>query len=211
MIKTLQYYQTPWGYFEIPSYTPLESQIMENTEFQEGLFFGKPRSGHPEGKILLHIKEVLQNVELCKHAVAEKRFLQLRLVALIHDTFKNKVDEKQPHLGKNHHSYFAKKFAEQYDIDEATLQVIRHHDDAYHAWGLGEWYGNWAGASQTLAVLADKLGDNLQFFYEFFKCDTQTGNKTLKPLDWFEEKMAGKIKKVDFLTHNSQQFMIKSF
>jgi hypothetical protein len=210
MIKTLQYFQTPWGYFEIASYSLLETKIIESLEFQEGLFFGKPRFGHPEGKIILHIREVLQNVESLKDTVSEKRFLDLRLVSLLHDTFKNKVNETQPHIGKNHHSYFAKKFAEKYIQEEAVLQVIQHHDDAYHAWGRGEWYGNWEGAEENLEILVGRLGKNLQFFYEFFKCDTQTGNKDFRPLTWFEEKLANRIEKVEFSVSSYQEFIMKS-
>jgi hypothetical protein len=35
----------------------------------------------------------------------------------------------------------------------------------------------------------ERAGANLRLYYLFFKCDTQTGDKTQAPLRWFEELM----------------------
>jgi len=40
----------------------LESQILSDNEVVEGLQWGFPRFGHPEGKVMLHVKEVYQNI-----------------------------------------------------------------------------------------------------------------------------------------------------
>ena len=39
--------------------TELEVRLLENPLFQEGLNWGKPRFGHPEGKVGLHVRDVL--------------------------------------------------------------------------------------------------------------------------------------------------------
>ena len=112
MIKTLQYIQTPWGYFEIEAHSDLEVCIMEDSNWQEGLFFGKPRHGHPEGKIIKHIYEVLENVESLRPRISTQDYRDLRLITLLHDTFKHKVDESKPRIAENHHAHIARKFAE---------------------------------------------------------------------------------------------------
>lgn len=188
MVKTLQYVQTPWGYFEIDVHSELEQTIIENPEWQEGLFFGKPRYGHPEGKIIAHIHEVLANVENLHWKVSLQDYQRLRLITLIHDTFKHKVDETKPKIGDNHHAVIARKFAERYINDKATLDIIELHDEAYHAWCQEYFCHNPQKAHERLQKLLARIKDHLQLFYLFFVCDTQTGDKNQESLRWFERK-----------------------
>jgi len=67
--------------------TELERELLQQPEFQRGLHWGLPRFGHPEGKILYHIREVLDNVEKLDITADVRR--QLRLITFVHDTFKN--------------------------------------------------------------------------------------------------------------------------
>ncbi|MCS6796712.1 MAG: HD domain-containing protein [Raineya sp.] len=195
MIKTLQYVQTPWGYFELDIHSDLEQAIVEDVEWQEGLFFGKPRYGHPEGKIIAHIYEVLANVDNLRWKIAETDYQKLRLITLIHDTFKHKVDESKPRVGANHHAFIARQFAEKYISDKATLDIIELHDEAYHAWRQEYFCNNPDEAQKRLEKLLARLGENLQLFYLFFVCDTQTGDKIQDSLRWFEQKTG--IQRVD--------------
>ncbi|HWL08188.1 MAG TPA: hypothetical protein VNQ76_07285 [Planctomicrobium sp.] len=68
----------------------LESRILADPEFLAGLDHGWPRPGHPEGAVKWHIADVLGNVEqwYCQTDL----YSRLRLIALIHDTFKYQVD-----------------------------------------------------------------------------------------------------------------------
>jgi len=188
MIRTLQYIQTPWGYFELEAHSDLEVRIMEDLAWQEGLFFGKPRYGHPEGKIINHIHEVLENVENLRFQIPAGYYEKLRLITLIHDTFKHKVNEGLPKTGKNHHALIARDFAEQYIEDKSVLKIIELHDEAYHAWRKVRHEQNYAKAETKLNDLIGRLGEDTQLFYLFFVCDTQTGDKTQDPLRWFESK-----------------------
>ena len=45
----------------------LEEQISHNPEFINGCYWGVPRSGHQEGKVIYHIRDVLRNVENILH------------------------------------------------------------------------------------------------------------------------------------------------
>ncbi len=66
--------------------TPLEDKIVRDPEFQDGLSYGKPRPGHPEGAVRFHIVEVLKNVEEFYGDSPHRMYL--RLISNIHDTFK---------------------------------------------------------------------------------------------------------------------------
>ena len=52
-------------------------------------------------------------------------------------------------------------------------------------------------ALTRLESLIDRLGENLQLYYLFFKCDTKTGNKFQESLEWFEKNAKG-IQLVNF-------------
>src|SRR3989344_5537986 len=81
--------------------TEIEQKIMSDPEFIEGALWGEPRPGHPEGQVIFHILEVLNNVD--KYPTSHSRE-KLRIMALVHDTFKHKVDISKPRTGDNHHA-----------------------------------------------------------------------------------------------------------
>jgi NOL1/NOP2/fmu family ribosome biogenesis protein len=157
--------------------TELEKRIVSDPDFVIGAGYGKPRPGHPEGQVVYHIREVLDNVE--KFSTSENRE-ELRLIALIHDTFKNKVDHTQPKVGMNHHAMIARKFAEKFiQIPEYVLDVIELHDEAYNAWQQGGRKGDWYKAEKRAAALLGKLQTDtrIDLYMAFYKCDNQTGDK----------------------------------
>lgn len=165
----------------------LEATIIQNKSFNKGLFWGKPRYGHPEGQIIYHIREVLDNVE--KVIEDDVMRQQLRLITLIHDTFKYKEDRSYPRNWDKHHAKLARDFAEYYIDDETVLDIIELHDEAYYCWRWENVYFRTEIAKKRIANLLDRIGEeNLQLYYLFFKCDTQTGDKTQEPIQWFEQK-----------------------
>lgn len=163
----------------------IEMAIIGNADFIAGCEYGKPRSGHPEGKIIYHIKEVLENIN--KFNPDDKERTDLRFIALVHDTFKNKVDQTKPKTGKNHHAIIARVFAENFRTDNRVLKVIELHDEAYNAWQKGGRHGNWYKAEYRAKKLIDELiiHDCFGLYVKFFKCDNETGNKEQENYDWF--------------------------
>lgn len=168
---------------------PLERKIIKDTSWLEGVFWGEPRRGHPEGKIIYHIQEVLANVDRLN--CSKKIRTQLRLITLIHDTFKHKEEQTRPRKDwSKHHAVYAWKFAHQYISDKAVLDVIELHDEAYYAWGMAYYHHNKQGGLERLNIVENRMQQHMQLYYLFFKCDTQTGDKTQKPLDWFEQSVS---------------------
>ncbi len=168
----------------------LEKRIVADAEFQEGAMLGEPRPGHPEGKIVFHIAEVLQNVD--KYSVDFPSHIRagLRFIAFIHDTFKHKVDPKKNAQGENHHAMIARRFAEKFTGDEGILDIIELHDEAYNAWCNGSRDNKWEKAEKRFERLVERLGSaNLMPYAIFYKCDNETGDKDQANYNWFEEKV----------------------
>ena len=174
----------------------LETMIIQHPEWRKGAAWGEPRSGHPEGKVLYHIHEVLANVE--KATSDQKTRREMRLITILHDAFKIHEEQHRPRTDwSKHHAVFARKFAEQFDIEEQTLDVIELHDEAYYAWRAA-WFGDHVQATKILTRLETVLKNDLQLYYLFFKCDTRTGDKFQRPVIWFEELLKDRISLVDF-------------
>ena len=161
---------------------------MEDEEFQRGLFFGKPRFGHPEGEVVYHIREVLDNVDRLKIDAKTRR--DLRMITFVHDTFKHREDRSYPRDWSRHHGMLARHFLAHFTDDQILLEITTRHDDAYYAWRDITLYDKEERGKRRLEELKRALGKkNMQLFYLFFKCDTQTGDKVQMPVRWFEQIM----------------------
>jgi hypothetical protein len=163
----------------------IEEAIIKDDEFIEGACWGKVRSGHPEALIALHIQEVLANID--KFYADDEDRQNLRLIAIIHDTFKYKVDNTKPKSGANHHGNIARRFAEKYVDNSDVLFVIEFHDDAYNAWSQGDRRGDWYGAERRANKLIQGLLEIncLDLYVKFYKCDNATGDKSQENFNWF--------------------------
>lgn len=169
--------------------TPLERLIIQDKGFRRGLLWGVPRYGHPEGEIYKHIRDVFDNIDRLQ--VDSPTRQKLRLITLAHDSFKHKEDKRKPRDWSQHHGVLAREFLAQYTDDEVVLTITEMHDEAYYIWRLKKLYRREVEGRQRLVKLLHRLGDNLQLFYLFFKCDTCTGDKIQSPLRWFEQQVEG--------------------
>jgi len=165
----------------------IETAICGDADFIKGCDYGKPRPGHSEGKVIYHIQEVLANID--KFYADDEDRQDLRLIAILHDTFKYKVDHTKPKAGENHHGAIARKFAEKYCHDTNVLQVILLHDEAYNAWQKGGRHGDWYKAKVRASNLINDLNtlDSLDLYLKFYHCDNATGDKSQDNFDWFVE------------------------
>jgi len=161
-----------------------EDRIIADYDFYSHIFDGEARRGHPEGAIINHIVEVFDNINLYSVGNDERRLL--RLIALIHDSFKYKVDRSKPRVDENHHGAIAKNFALKYITGLRTLFVIEEHDVAYNVWRSGS-KGGWEQATKRAVALIKKLDalDVLDLYVKFYQCDNETGDKTHECFAWF--------------------------
>ena len=165
--------------------TDLEKRIAADPAWQQGVIWGKPRYGHQEGPVKFHIADVLRNIDQQCPSPDERRVL--RLIALVHDTFKYRVDESRPKMGTNHHGFIARKFAERYIDDPTILNIIELHDEAYNSWRLGAYKGKWHHAEERVDNLLRKLGPSLPLYVRFFHADSHTESKNQTPVQWFDQ------------------------
>jgi hypothetical protein len=167
----------------VPEYA-LERRVARDPELLEGLAWGEPRPGHPEGAVAAHVLDLLETLETWDEP-ADRR-ANLRFIALVHDAFKDDVIERLPKMGPNHHAARARRFAERYTDDQAVLSTIQHHDRPYALWRKLRRKGELdeRGFEKMLADIPD-----LDLFVRFVELDGSTEGKTRDPIDWFRAEL----------------------
>jgi len=166
-----------------------EELMLEQPELLEGLAWGKPRRGHPEGTVEPHVLEIWDQINPDIHTEAEMQ--TLRHIALVHDSFKYQVDPGRNRTGENHHGWYARRFAERFIDDISTLEIIQWHDEPFNihrGWPKPRSQERWQ------ALLERPI--DWEMFLEFFIIDGSTGDKITDSIGWFQERLqeAGKIK-----------------
>ncbi|NJL76182.1 MAG: HD domain-containing protein [Saprospiraceae bacterium] len=163
----------------------LELLFLDRIDFLMGLDWGVPRYGHPEGKIMYHIWEVLENIDCIPNLQPDQR-MRLRVIAFVHDTFKYNEPRNRPRDWSKHHSVLAREFLAQFTEDTASLLITELHDEAYYAWQAFKLYRKPHKSAIRKQTLLERVGEYLQLYYLFFICDTKTGDKIQAPVHWFE-------------------------
>ena len=168
--------------------TKTEKALLKNADFVKGLHWGEPRFGHPEGKVIYHIKEVFKNIDQCASSPEQRQ--KLRLIALVHDTFKYKEDKGTgPRNWEKHHASLACDFVKSWTDDDEVIKVTKLHDEAYYAWRHSAIHKDQKASELRLNKLLNTVKDYKQLYYLFFICDTYTGDKNPAPVKWFEQKV----------------------
>lgn len=171
----------------IPGFTPeneLERRVVQDPELLEGLAWGTPRAAHPEGSIGAHVADLLERIDASGAEGQERAWL--RFVTLVHDTFKNKVQEWRPRTGENHHAMRARRFAERYTADETLLTAVELHDRPYGIWRKMKRTGRLD--RKRLDELMSRL-DAPDLFLKFVELDGSTEGKNPEPVGWFREQL----------------------
>ncbi len=171
--------------------TEIERQLLDFPEIIQGMNWGIPRFGHPEGKVVYHVLEIFNNLDSIRPPLSVQDRQTLRIVTLLHDAFKYVEDKTDPRDWSKHHSALAADFAQNVFSDSVIVDILRRHDDAYYCWKLFALQNQPEQAFKRLDWLMDKVGYCLQLYYTFFVCDTDTGDKTQAPVKWFEQNISG--------------------
>ncbi|PSR15278.1 MAG: hypothetical protein DA408_01325 [Bacteroidetes bacterium] len=169
---------------ELRPETELEHHLLVQAPVQEGMHWGVPRYGHPEGEVYKHVKEVLDNINQLDTTPAQRE--SLRLIALIHDTFKFQEDKEHPRNWHRHHAVLARRYMEQFTDDHLLLNLIQYHDEAYYIWRDTVVYKKDTQAALRMERLLQRIEGRSQLYYLFFKCDSLTGDKNPAPIRWVE-------------------------
>jgi hypothetical protein len=171
----------------VPGFVPeseLERALLADPELREGLVWGRPRSGHPEGSVGAHVADLLHTID--RWGETGQRRGELRFLALIHDSMKYRVRRWLPKVGENHHAMRARRFAERYTEDERLLATIEHHDRPYALWRKLRRTGR--VDEKGLTGMLDGIPD-MDLFVRFVKLDGSTEGKKPQPIEWLEEEV----------------------
>ena len=165
--------------------TDLERALSSDPVLQEGLAWGEPRRGHPEGSVGAHVTDLLATIE--RWGETGQRREELRLLALVHDSLKYRVQNWRPKTGENHHAMRARRFAERYIHDERLLATIEQHDRPYSLWRKMRRRGHLD--EHAFAEMLDSIPD-LDLFLRFVELDASTEGKNHEPIRWLKTELA---------------------
>jgi hypothetical protein len=152
--------------------------MLRDPDLLIGLTWGVPRPGHPEGSVARHVADLWARI-----LPAERRRADLRVVALVHDSFKDRTRPDRPHVGSNDHALLARQFAERYLDDEAVLATIGLHEEPWWLWRHRDAMIDWA-----LDALIARLPDS-GLYLRFVTLDQTAPGKDAAPLAWFRREL----------------------
>lgn len=171
----------------IPGFEPegeLERSLAGDPDLLAGLAWGKPRKAHPEGRIGNHVADLLREID--DFGETGERRAMLRVVALLHDSFKGDVKQWLPRTGENHHATRARRFAERYTEDERLLATIELHDRPYAIWRKMKRKGRLDEA--RLEEVFERVPDH-DLFLRFVEIDGASEAKDPEPIRWLRDQM----------------------
>jgi HD domain len=171
----------------VPGFTPesdLERALIVDPELREGLAWGRPRRGHPEGSVGAHVADLLETIDAWGET--GQRRADLRLLALIHDAMKYQVRDWLPKVGENHHAQRARRFAERYTRDERLLATIELHDRSYALWRKLRRTGR--VDQKGLQRMLERIPD-VDLFLRFVEIDASTEGKKPEPVEWLKDEL----------------------
>lgn len=165
----------------IPGFRPetaLERELAADPTLLDGLAWGRPRPGHPEGSVGLHVGDILAAIT----EPAGRRRRELRFLALVHDGLKQLVRAERGRTPDNDHAVLARRFAERYVADRRLLVTLELHDEPYRIWRSRR-------SEAALAVTLARVPD-LGLFLRFVELDGSTAGKDPRPLAWLRRVVA---------------------
>jgi hypothetical protein len=164
--------------------TELERRVTAEPELLEGLAWGQPRAGHPEGAVGTHVAHLLDALD--RNGVRGEERELLRFMGIVHDAFKYQVRERLPRVGENHHAMRARRFAERFTDDERLLATIELHDRPYALWRKMRRRGRLdeRGFERMIRRI-----DDPELFLSFIELDGSTEGKRPEPITWFRDEL----------------------
>jgi len=163
----------------VPGFEPesdLERTLAAEPELLEGLAWGRPRFGHPEARVGLHVAAILGRIGAYPTALRA----DLRFIALVHDSFKHAVRPSEPWSRDNDHAMLARRFAERFTDDEAVLCAIELHDELFWIWENG---------GDDVEPVLQRVPD-VELYFRFVELDSTTEGKDPGLLWWVRHAIA---------------------
>ena len=158
-------------------------KIIADPRYQRNIEYGRPRPGHPEGKVRFHIVDLEANLEqLTLKGIASNDYWKLKFLIHVHDTFKADAEPDVPILHPRSHATLAREYACQYTNDADLLNIIQFHDQNYFLWKDFLQTGSYD--IETFHILLHTI-QNWDLFLMFTIIDGHTKGKDYSKLIWF--------------------------
>lgn len=157
-------------------------KIVSDPRYIKNIEYGVPRSGHPEGKVKVHIADLEQNLEKLARRISEEQYWKLMFLIHVHDTFKADAIPDSPILSPNSHASLARKFASEFTDDTDLLNMVQFHDLNFALWQQYESTGSYD--QERFRSLLDTIQD-WDLFLLFSIIDGSTRGKDSEKLRWF--------------------------
>ncbi len=163
------------------------TRILADPLYQKNIEYGRPRSGHPEGKVRFHIVDLEANLERLRHrGISEEEYWKLKFLIHVHDTFKAESKKNIPVLHPRSHATLARHYAALFTDDKDLLNMIQYHDQNYYLWL--DYLRNGSLDKTTFQALLDTIQD-WDLFLMFTIIDGRTAGKDKNKLGWFIEEV----------------------
>lgn len=158
-------------------------RVLANSRYKKNVEYGKPRPGHPEGRVKAHIAEVIANLDTIRPRLkSDDAYWKLLFLIHVHDTFKADSAGNVPILDPQSHASLARSFAAEYTDDTDLLNMIQFHDENYALWKQFRQHGTYD--AQRFDSLLRAISD-WDLFLIFIIVDGATAGKDKEKLAWF--------------------------
>jgi hypothetical protein len=154
--------------------SPLEQNLLEDPELQRGWAWGTPRHGHPEGAVGHHVATMLERIPPDDPLRSD-----LRLLTLLHDTFKVHAREGLPYSPDTDHAQMAARFAERHGCSRRIADTLALHDAPYWVWHR-------RGGDRDLLERVLSRAPDRELLRRFVELDAATPGKDPEFLEWFK-------------------------
>jgi hypothetical protein len=158
-------------------------QVISDPRYLKNIEYGKPRPGHPEGKVRYHIAELEEKLESMKvMGISDEQYWKLKFLIHVHDTFKAEAVPNSPITHPNSHASLARNFASEFTEDVDLLNMVQYHDINYALWKQFKATGFYDAQrfSDLLAAIID-----WELFLMFLILDGSTNGKDPVKTRWF--------------------------
>ncbi len=177
-------------------------RVLRDPRYQQNIQYGEPRSGHPEGKVSLHIAELEAGLERLRSRLpSDEAYWKLKFLIHVHDAFKAQAQRDVPILHPQSHASLAKDFAAEFTDDSDLLQMIQFHDENYALWQQFERQG--AYDRERFDRLLQAIRD-WDLFLAFLILDGSTAGKDRSKLAWFIREV-----KQHVTTHVDESWLVQ--
>ena len=158
------------------------AKVLADPRYLKNIEYGQPRSGHPEGKVRLHIAELEANLEQLAPHISVEQYWKLKFLIHVHDTFKAEAVPDSPIEDPHSHASLARNFAAEFTDDADILNMIQFHDVNFALWKEYSKAGSYD--RERFSTLLETIVD-WNLFLIFLIIDGNTKGKERAKLIWF--------------------------